>query len=98
MSALEGKARGSQASLSPSMSIIDTDVHEYYRSPADLTPYIDPVWAGQTPNPPFYSYQDLGAGFARQDWRLSDGTAGTDCGALASHLFDGEGISIAILN
>jgi predicted TIM-barrel fold metal-dependent hydrolase len=59
---------------------------------------MDPVWAGQTPNAPFYSYQDLGAGFARQDWRLNDGTAGTDCGALASHLFDGEGISIAILN
>lgn len=82
--------------------LIDTDVHEYYRSIEDLHPYLDPFWHAQTPALlGGYAYVHLGpgeTGFARDDWILEDGTMGTDLDAMTLHLLDGEGVSLAILN
>lgn len=91
----------------PRTLLIDTDVHEVLHSVSDLIPYIEPHWrlylegtAGK------WAGHGLAATYAmpvsknaaREDWNLSDGTAGTDPDMAAQHLFHGEGISHAILN
>jgi predicted TIM-barrel fold metal-dependent hydrolase len=92
-------------SASPSTFIIDTDVHEGMRSTAELEPYLKEHWRrwrGITPHPQVFSmpYAVPDHSNVRLDWKLpdSDGTTGTDPGMMVKHLFDEEGVSIAVLN
>jgi predicted TIM-barrel fold metal-dependent hydrolase len=82
----------------PKTLLIDTDVHEYYRSIKDLSPYLDPVWRGQSPNLMGGMSYPIFDSFARQEWILDDGTMGTDLDRMREHLFEDEGVSIGILN
>jgi uncharacterized protein len=88
--------------------LIDVDVHEELPDHAALLPYLDPhwqryikgeggVWRGvesggmyAMPLPPRSS---------REEWLLENGTQrGTSVDALRGHLFEGEGVSLAIMN
>ena len=84
--------------------LIDTDVHEYLKRTDDLLPYLEPVWQRYITE---FGWRTLdvanGWPYAptapkRTNWVLEDGTMATEVDKLAEHLFDEEGVSIAILN
>jgi predicted TIM-barrel fold metal-dependent hydrolase len=88
--------------------LIDTDVHESIKSTRELVPYLDSHWQRYITE---YGWNHLSFPAAlpyvvpvasnnafRKDWILEDGTGATSVEALRRHLFDGEGVSIAILN
>ena len=88
-------------SRSADTALIDTDVHETLASIDLLLPYLAATWHAYTRAPFFmpgggipYNTSPL----SRREWELPDGTAGTDLAAMQEHLFDKEGVSIAILN
>jgi uncharacterized protein len=87
--------------------LIDTDVHEYLPSVTELLPYLDPVWrkhitdygwkAITFPTDYPYAVPVAGRGGIRKDWVLDDGQANS-VEVLQRQLFDGEGVTHAILN
>lgn len=88
--------------------IVDTDVHEYFKSFRSLVPYLPPIWR---PAIEEWGFSRIDTGFPytsgsvnrawqnRTDWRPSDGgELGSDLDTMRRNLFDEEGISIAITN
>ncbi|WCB93352.1 hypothetical protein DSM104299_02065 [Baekduia alba] len=100
---------GSAAGAGPeatSTRVVDVDVHEGYTSVRDLVPYLPDKWKkfiteyrwNGPPNPLPYGVPSPGGG-TRMDWVPPEGTPmGSDIDALRRQLFDGEGVSVAILN
>jgi predicted TIM-barrel fold metal-dependent hydrolase len=85
--------------------LIDTDVHEGLRSPLDLVPYLDAKWKQYWEQAPRVMLPGAKPMYAipahvpvREDWKQPDGGIATDLDAMRRVLFDGEGVSIAILN
>jgi len=85
--------------------LIDTDVHEYLRSKHDLVPYLNDYWQHHfreydfdksTRIPSAFPYAVPGA--FRDEWTPEDGARATDLDRLREHLFDGEGVTLGILN
>jgi predicted TIM-barrel fold metal-dependent hydrolase len=83
--------------------LIDTDVHEVLPAGELLLPYLDAHWRefalearwNQSSFPTELPYNHR---TARDEWVLSDGRWGTDLDTMRQHLFDGEGVTLAILN
>jgi predicted TIM-barrel fold metal-dependent hydrolase len=80
--------------------LIDTDVHESLQTGADLLPYLEPYWRRFRPTTlaPASPYAMPLPTIGRLDWVADDGSMATDVSVMARHLFDEEGVSIAILN
>jgi uncharacterized protein len=85
-------------------TLVDTDVHEGIASLGLLSDYLSPHWQrylnGGWMGPPAtpYAPQVPNKAGSRLEWELEDGTAGTSIEAMRKQLFEGEGVSIAILN
>lgn len=81
--------------------IIDSDVHEMFRSPRDLLPYLDQPWAHYVDTgwaPYFFSYAyPTDAGFARVDAIPDEGPAGSDYELMRRQLLDAFEVSVAVL-
>jgi len=85
--------------------LIDTDVHENWRSIDDVVPYLDPFWQRQLklygtflptmPGPP--NLVPVQHGGTRREWQ-TDGKMGTSLEAMQKHLLDGEQVSVGILD
>ncbi|MCS3765640.1 MULTISPECIES: amidohydrolase family protein [Bradyrhizobium] len=105
---LEHQSRDRQPSPVQKDLLIDTDVHESLRSGADLLPYLPLQWKGHitergwkattAPTDHPYPSPSAGPGAVRKDWLLEDRTYAHDLQTLQRHLFDGEGVTHAILN
>jgi len=88
--------------------LIDCDVHEGLKSIEQLVPYLDPHsrrltqhyggWVASNPNGFPYVVPMKSKAVARMEWELTDGTVGTELEAMRTQLFDGEGVSRAIIN
>jgi uncharacterized protein len=88
--------------------LIDTDVHESISSTEELVPYLDSHWQRYItdygwkhinfPSALPYVVPVANKGPFRKNWVLSNGAAATTVQSLREHLFDGEGVSLAILN
>jgi predicted TIM-barrel fold metal-dependent hydrolase len=88
--------------------LIDVDVHELLRSIEQLYPYLDPAQRelrerygsreGIAVTPQFPYAVPLNVNHARLEWVLDDGTVATDLDVMRRHLFDEEGVTLAILN
>jgi predicted TIM-barrel fold metal-dependent hydrolase len=86
-------------------ALIDTDVHEMLIDFEQLYPYLDPLHremrerygnpegTAVTPSLPYAVLHH-----SRTEWLLDDGTTGTALDAMQKHLFDEEGVTVAILN
>jgi len=108
MSIVESKSRAERQGREAPTLLVDTDVHEVLPGGAKaLLPYLDKAWhryvTGDGGDWPGLGAtggfaKPIGKGGAREDWRLADGTAGTDPSVLVRHLMDEEGTSLAILN
>jgi uncharacterized protein len=89
-----------------STTLIDTDVHEEFRSLEELYPYLEPVWRHHLTDPGWIwaGVADNGAYLApieagRHEWMRADGTTeASDFEATSRHLFETEGVTTAILN
>jgi uncharacterized protein len=89
------------------LMLVDADVHEGLTSIQQLDPYLDDLgrrWIRQhngdhvrVAGEPFVSPVGNQA-HARADWLLEDGSAGTRLEPMQRHLFEHEGVSLAILN
>jgi predicted TIM-barrel fold metal-dependent hydrolase len=85
--------------------LIDTDVHEGYKSYDVLIPYMNDHWQTYLRDYRWTPPAALRHGFPyaqpvpwRADWLLDDGTIGTDFNRTVSDLLDGIGVTTAILN
>jgi uncharacterized protein len=88
--------------------LIDCDVHEGLKSVEQLMPYLDPHsqrltkhyggWNASNPNGFPYVVPMESRAVARMEWELEDGTVGTTVEAMRRQLFDGEGVTHAVLN
>ncbi|GAA1859388.1 amidohydrolase family protein [Pseudonocardia ailaonensis] len=95
-----------------SMFVVDTDIHELLRSHKDLLPHLAPSWrrhlseyngpfAGSATGVPTafpYSMPTQGKANSRLEWQDPDHTPGTSLSLMQKQLFDGEGVSLGILN
>lgn len=105
------RSRGNTKELESHM-LIDTDVHEMMRSKADLAPYMASKWrrvletyqfdrAPVAPNVGWYLSPPSSA--ARDEWSTGGGGGpfdgpGSSIELMRTHLFEGEGVSVAVLN
>jgi predicted TIM-barrel fold metal-dependent hydrolase len=95
-----------QSDRATARMLIDTDVHEMFRSVADLKPYVARRWQHMFGSEDYWwrGSPESGLPYAapiskgRREWILEDGNAGWDPAALARHLFVDEGVTLAILN
>jgi predicted TIM-barrel fold metal-dependent hydrolase len=83
--------------------LIDTDVHEYMLSGRDIVGYLPRHWQEYVAEVGwnrinFASEFPYTRPTPRTDWLLEDGTFGTSLDKMREHLFDGEGVTTAILN
>jgi predicted TIM-barrel fold metal-dependent hydrolase len=95
-----GREHGSTDQL-----LIDTDVHEGYKSYRQLIPYMDDYWRMYLTDYEWSPPVALRAGFPyaqpvpwRADWVLDDGSIGTQLEKMQEHLLEAMGVSVAILN
>jgi predicted TIM-barrel fold metal-dependent hydrolase len=101
--------RAQTAGSAAATHLVDTDVHEMITSINDLMPYLAPVWQrwlGEYAGP-FFNTNMVGNGWpytvpgpgVRVEW-LEPGAPppGSDLELLRKHLFEGEGVTIAILD
>lgn len=105
---LEHRSRGTESLPAQKGLLIDTDVHENLKSGVDLLPYMPSEWKGnitergwrstRIPTDHPYVTPSTGPEAGRKDWYLEDRTYATDLKMLQRHLFDGEGVTHAILN
>jgi predicted TIM-barrel fold metal-dependent hydrolase len=87
-------------------TIVDADVHEGLKSIRDLLPHLDPKWHNhitqygwQGPANPLPYAVLSGEDGTRIDWMLQDKSMrGSDLDLMRKHLFDGEQITVGILN
>ena len=88
--------------------LVDTDVHETLASHELLLPYLQPYWQrvmtqyqtqylGST-TPSNFPYTPPTPGAGRLDWVPADVPMASTVELLRRHLFDGEGVTTAILN
>ena len=104
-SAPGAKASGPQGS---GVSIVDTDVHEYFKGFDALVPYLEPAWRRVVAE---FGFKSIPTGFpywsgsirrtweTRLEWRPpDDGELGSDLDVMRHNLFEELGISIAITN
>jgi predicted TIM-barrel fold metal-dependent hydrolase len=104
MSAIDTQDRAESATApATDLLLVDTDVHESLRSAKDLLPYLDSHWQRYITQ---YGWNNIVFAcdwpytvphVARADWRLADGTRGTDLEAMQRHVFDDEKVTHAIL-
>lgn len=87
--------------------VIDTDVHENMASKMDLLPHMDDYWRhymttyqfDRAPNTPSaWPYAAMLTTRGRAEWTAEDGTIGRTVDQIREHLFDGEGVTHALLN
>jgi uncharacterized protein len=91
----------------PKTLLIDTDVHEVMRTNQVLFPYLDPHWQRYlgdysgtmigTQVPASFPYATPTPGPGRLEWVPPDRIAGADLDLMKEHLFEGQGVSVAIL-
>ena len=83
--------------------LIDTDVHETWRSVDDVRPFLEPFWRRQSelyryvPTPPVVPYFTPMAP-TRQEWLSPDAAPGESLELMRLQLFEEEQVSIGILD
>jgi predicted TIM-barrel fold metal-dependent hydrolase len=90
------------------VTVVDADVHEYFKGFDALVPYLDPAWRRVITD---FGFKNIPTGFpywsgsikrtweTRTEWRPRDqGELGSDLEVMRRNLFDELGISIAITN
>ena len=83
--------------------VIDHDVHEGVKSLDDLIPYLPPVWQTamsrweDRPSSLQAYFAPLQHGSKRAEWASDDMFVETNLESMQKHLFEEEGVSIAIL-
>jgi predicted TIM-barrel fold metal-dependent hydrolase len=94
-----------EARTSRAKWVVDVDVHETGSTSEALQKYIDPAWEPQLKSfwkalrPSAYLYTPGVSGGSRGSWILPDGRQpGSDPDAMRRHVFEEEGVSIALLN
>lgn len=101
-----GGTRGSTSAAR--VTVVDADVHEYFKGFDALVPYLDPAWRRVITD---FGFKNIPTGFpywsgsikrtweTRTEWRPRDqGDLGSDLEVMRRNLFDELGISIAITN
>jgi uncharacterized protein len=85
--------------------LIDTDVHESPKSLDDFKPYLDPVWRKRMEYCPDPALRAGGSWLkpttrdvTRRDWSVPGVMQGSDLALMRKHLFEQEGVTLAILD
>jgi uncharacterized protein len=105
---VQASERASVGDSKRRLLVVDTDVHEYFKSYRSLLPYLPEVWRPLIAD---WGFSRIDTGFpyasgsvtrawnTRLEWRPEDGgELGSDLDTMRRNLFDEEGISIAITN